>query len=362
MIRNIKFQYVAITAITFISLGIYFNSLNNPFVFDDLPNIVENPYIRNLKDFPLLFKGIQSYTTNYRALPTITFAINYHLHQLNVLGYRLVNLFLHILSGILVYSISRYLFLLGSQGAKAFSNDRRPLGDHRVHFLSLLTAFVFVTHPIQVNTVTYIVERNEGLASFFYLLTFFLFIKGTLGEGTLRFLYLGSAGVSFLGSVFSKEIGFTIPIMLIIFDLIFICQKRDEILARLKIYIPIFLCSTLYILFFLKGGMLNLLLKGAAGWSWTPWENLLTQANVILQYFKLLLLPLPRWLNIDHDFQVSKSLMEYPTGISVSVILALLALATVLSKKKEIDFFFDFLVFYHPGPYFECHPHLGHHG
>ncbi len=336
MRKNIKFQYIVITAITFISLGIYFNSLSDSFVFDDLPNIVENPYIKNLKDFPLLFKGIQSYTTKYRALPAITFAINYHFHHLNVLGYHLVNLLLHILSGILVYCISRYLILLGSKEDDTFSDRHRPLEDHSVNFPSLLTALIFITHPIQVNTVTYIVQRNEGLASFFYLLTFFLFIKGTLKEGIRKVFYFGGAGLSLLGSIFSKEIGFTLPIMLILFDLIFICKKREEILARLKIYIPIFLCSILYILFFLKGGILKLLVKGTGEQSWTPWENLLTQANVIIQYFKLLLFPIPRWLNIDHDFQISKSLMEYPTGISVSIILALLLLATVLLKKNKL--------------------------
>lgn len=336
MNKSIKFQYIAITAIAFISLGIYLNSLNNSFIFDDLPNIVDNPYIKNLKDFSLLLQGIQSQTGKYRALPTITFALNYHLHHLNVLGYHLVNLLLHILSGILVYFISRYLFLLESKRWEALLEDKCYLEDPSINFASLFAALIFVTHPIQVNTVTYIVERNEALASFFYLLTFFLFIKGTSQKGMRKILSFCGVGLSFLGSVLSKEIGFTLPLILILFDLIFICKKREEILGRLKIYVPIFLGSAVYILFFLKGGMLKLLVKGAAGGSWTPLENLLTQANVIVQYFRLLLFPLPRWLNIDHDFQVSRSLIEYPTGISVSILLGLLILATLLLKKRKL--------------------------
>jgi len=334
MTKKIKFQYIAIIAITFISLGIYFNSLNNSFVFDDLPSIVNNPYIRNLNDFSLLLQGIQSYTGKYRALPTITFAINYHLHHLDVLGYRLVNLILHILSGFLVYFISRHLFLLGSKRGDAL--EKRYFDDPTFNLISLFAALIFITHPIQVNTVTYIVERNEGLASFFYLLTFFLFIKGISQIGRRKILYFCGTGLSFLGSILSKETGFTLPIILILFDLMFVCKKREDTLKRLKIYIPLFLFSMTYILFFLKGGMLWLLIKGSPDWRWTPWENLLTQANVILQYVKLLFLPLPGWLNIDHHVQVSKSFLEYPTWISVSILLAFLVLAGILFKKKKL--------------------------
>jgi hypothetical protein len=173
---------------------------------------------------------------------------------LNVLGYRLFNLILHILSGFLVYFISRHLFLLGSKRGDVL--EKRYFEDPTVNIPSLFAALIFITHPIQVNTVTYIVERNEGLASFFYLLTFLLFIKGTFQTGRRKILYLCGAGLSFLGSVLSKEIGLTLPIILILFDLMFMCKKREDTLKRLKIYIPLFLLSMTYILFFLKGGVM----------------------------------------------------------------------------------------------------------
>ncbi|MGD0917048.1 MAG: tetratricopeptide repeat protein, partial [Thermodesulfobacteriota bacterium] len=123
---------------------------------------------------------------------------------------------------------------------------------------------------------------------------------------------------------------------LILFDFLFICKDREQIIKRLKLYLPFLLSLLIYLLFFLQGGMLHLLLKGSSGWRWSPWENLLTQTNVIIQYFKLLILPLPRWLNIDHDFRVSKSLFEYPTWISVSILLLLVILAISLIKKNRL--------------------------
>ena len=346
MRENIKFQYVAILLICFLSIGLYLNSLNNSFHFDDTPNIIENPYIRNLKDIPSFLKGISSYVGKFRILSMFSFAVNYHFHKLNVYGYHLVNLMLHILCGILVYFISRNLFAFELKRIESYTIDNNIEGK-KVNLLSFLTAMIFIAHPIQVNAVTYIAQRNEALASLFYLLSLFLFIKGSSKGGWKKALFLLGTGFSFLCSVFSKEIGLTLPIVLILYDFLFICKTKKEIQKRLKIYLPLFLFLALYISFFLKGGMLPLLIKGSEEWLWTPWENLLTQTNVMIQYFKLLLLPLPHWLNFDHSFQVSKSLFEYPTWISISVILLLLILATILIKKNRLipfSIFFFFII------------------
>jgi predicted negative regulator of RcsB-dependent stress response len=240
---------------------------------------------------------------------------------------------LHILCGILVYFISRNLFTL---------ELKRTEGSN---VLSFLSATIFIAHPIQVNAVTYIVQRNEVLASFFYLLSFFLFMQASFKEGWKKFPFLLGTGFSYLCSIFSKETGFTLPIALILFDLLFICKTKEEIQKRIKIYLPVSLFLTIYISFFLKGGILHLFIKGSEEWLWTPWENLLTQTNVIIQYFKLLLLPLPHRLNFDHDFRVSKSLFEYPTWISVSIILLLLILALILIKKNRLIPFCIFFFF-----------------
>jgi hypothetical protein len=88
---------------------VHFNSMTNAFLFDDVTNIVENAYIRNITNIPLLLKGLNIHKSWFRALPALSFAINYHFHKLNVFGYHRVNLILHILSGILIFFISRNL-------------------------------------------------------------------------------------------------------------------------------------------------------------------------------------------------------------------------------------------------------------
>jgi tetratricopeptide (TPR) repeat protein len=340
-----KYHLIAIAFLSLFATALYFNSLNNTFIFDDFAMIVENPFIQHLEDIPLFLKGLTVFTNWYRALPTLTFAINYHFHGINTFGYHIVNLIIHILSGILVYLISRHLFGLVSTENQAFET-RGKRGRKKIDLSALFTALIFVSHPVQVNTVTYIVQRYEGLSSFFYLLSFFLFIKMSLSQGTAKKSYFIGTGIIFLFVVFSKETGFTLPIILILFDLLFICRNWIAIKKRLMIYVGIFSPLLLFFFFLMRGGLFEILSREKH--FWTPWQNLLTQSNVIIQYMKLLLLPLPQWLNIDHDFPLSKSLFQYPTFISVAVILCLLILAVILIKRNKlisfaIFFFFIFL-------------------
>jgi len=333
-----RFQYIAIFVLSLLSIALYLNSLNNSFHFDDHPNILDNPYIRNLKDVSLFLKGIGSYVGIPRVLTMLSFAINYHFHRFNVWGYHLVNLTLHVFCGILAFLVARALFSL------EFEGEAHP-DKLKVNLLSFLSALIFVSHPVQVNTVTYIVQRNEGLATFFYLLSLFLFVSGSFKKGWRKFLlFLGSGG-SFLCSIFSKETGFTVPLTVIFFDFIFICKSKKDKLKRLKIYLPLSLILIIYMLFFLRGGVLHLLVEKSKEEMITPWHYLLTQANVIIQYFKLLFLPLPHWLNVDHDFPLLRSLFEYPTFLSVSFLLLLIALAAYLINKKRLISFCIFFFF-----------------
>ena len=334
---------IAIALLSLFAIALYLNSLNNPFIFDDFPNIVNNPYIRNLKDIPLFLKGLLTYTNPFRLLPNVSFAINYHFHKVNVFGYHVVNLVLHILSGLLVYFIARNLFILESERNKSLSDDPKSLHRQKTNYLSLLAAAIFISHPIQVNAVTYIVERNEVFASLFYLLGFYLFMKMGSSRGRPKALLVFGIPLIFFLAVLSKEISFTFPINLALFDLMYMCENREMVKRRLKVYIGIGLPLILYPIFFLRGGIFAMLFRQSH--PWTPWENFLTQSNVIIQYFKLILLPLLRWLNIDHGFQISKSLFEYPTFVSISIILFLLILATGLIRKKRLISFSIFWFF-----------------
>ncbi len=325
------------------SLLLYFPTLRYPFHYDDYHNIVENPYIKNVKNISLFLEGLRINRVWFRAIPTLTFALEYQIHRLDVFGYHLVNLLLHIGSAILVYLISKHLLGL----RRAVNETPAGKGDpfYKTSLLSLFAALVFVVHPIQINTVAYIVQRNEGLCTFFFLFAFLLFTKERTAAGLTRIFLLAGVIFATLASIFSKEIGFTLPVILVLYDLIFMCKNRRDLLKRAILFGPPLLLTAVYVLFFLHGGILRLLIKGDQTWLWSPYENLLTQARVIIQYLKLLAFPWPGWLSIDHDIVVSQSLFRVSTFLSVLVVLSLFFLAVFWIRKKPLISFSIFWFF-----------------
>ncbi len=94
--------------IAIIGIIAYSNTFDVPFAFDDVSNITENPVIKDLDNFLSFSKG---YDFNPRRfVGYLTFAMNYHFGGLNVTGYHIVNLVIHILNSILVYFLVRLTF------------------------------------------------------------------------------------------------------------------------------------------------------------------------------------------------------------------------------------------------------------
>ena len=161
------------TAVVFL---IYSNTLESPFVFDDQPRIKENPDIRindlNLKKVIQTAFGKES--SNARPVSNITFALNYYFHQYNSKGYHLVNIIIHILAGIILFYFLKTTLMISSG----------RLTYHRASLIAFFAALIWLAHPIQTQSVTYIVQRHNSLAALFYILSFLLYLKGRLSDHT----------------------------------------------------------------------------------------------------------------------------------------------------------------------------------
>ncbi|MBI4690340.1 MAG: hypothetical protein HY754_08760, partial [Nitrospirae bacterium] len=105
LFRSPIFHLLLIAIVGFLA---YSNTFNVPFQFDDGPNIVENPIIKDLISFaePTKVKDFERHHLyNFfksRFIGYLTFALNYKLHGLDVTGYHIFNLAIHILNAILV--------------------------------------------------------------------------------------------------------------------------------------------------------------------------------------------------------------------------------------------------------------------
>lgn len=341
-----KYSLFHIGLLIIVGFIAYCNTYNVPFHFDDA-NIIENPLIKDpnpfldcgkafsLPDERLLCSGFQRRYTG-----CVTFVINYWLHWTNVTGYHIINLAIHLINALLVY-----LLVLMTFRAPFLENSK--LKDRAVP-IGLFSALLFVSHPIQTQAVTYIVQRFTSLATMFYLLSLVLYIKARLikqdagykmqGAGykeqnqeekqrnlnfKLIFFYLMSL-ISAILAMKTKEISFTLPVMIVLYEFTFF---KGDIKRRMLYLVPVLLTGMIIPVSLLGTDQLlgNLLTDV---WKVTRidteisrWEYLFTEFSVIVTYIRLILFPVNQ--NLDYDFPLYHSLFTPEVFLSFMFLLLL---------------------------------------
>lgn len=327
MIKNIfsgkKYHYTICFLIAVATLAVYSNTFHASFHFDDIPSIVENYQLRDLGNLPAILM-------DQRGVTLVTFALNYAIGGLNVLGFHVVNIAIHIINGVLVYFMVcltlGYIVRSGKWSLWLDENWPRRIAAY--------SALLFAVHPIQTQAVTYIVQRMESLASLFYLLAIILFIKGASSSTRIRkAIFYSSIPVAYCLGFYSKEIAITIPAMIFFYDLYFIAHGRiRELLKRWPLYLVLIALLIFFIVRTLvPAGGFSDVSAASAGFgvkSITSWEYLLTQFNVIVYYITLLIIPANQ--NLDYDFPISTGLFEMP-HVNVGTVLNIPILPPVVS-------------------------------
>ena len=144
-----------------VSCLVYLNSLNNGFYFDDFQYIVENQYIRSLQNIPRFFIDIDTLSSvgswHYRPLVLVSHAVNYSIGRLNPAGYHILSLAFHIGTAYLLFLILKTMLGGG--------------------FIPLASALIFAVHPFNSEVVNYITARSSVMSGFFYLLSFYCWVK-----------------------------------------------------------------------------------------------------------------------------------------------------------------------------------------
>jgi hypothetical protein len=323
---------IAIALIAGVALVAYSNTFHVPFHFDDQINIINNPNIQ-IKQFS--WDGLErlvknTYKESIRVFSLFTLALNYYFGGFNVFGYHLVNFFIHIASGIFLYWFLILTFNLPSLKEKYGSISYK---------VALFTSLIFVTHPIQTQSVTYIVQRMSSMAGMFYLLSLILYIKGRLSFGRTRLFYFGGMVLSYLLGVFSKENAAILPLFVALYEFYFF-QNLDLSPKGRKILFS--LVAGLLILgafgFIIWGQRyMDVIEEGYKFRTFTMWERVLTQFRVVLYYVTLLIYPHPSRLNLDYDFPISKTILDPPTTlISLLIIAGLIGYSIWTAKKRPI--------------------------
>jgi tetratricopeptide (TPR) repeat protein len=282
------------------------------FHFDDFSTILENPHLDGWQSF------IDHLDHMVRPVLYATFLLDRSLYGNNPAGYHLLNLLLHMGSGLLIY-------LIFTRAAK----ENAP----SVPFWS---ALLFLIHPMTTETVAYISGRASGLMSFFYLCAFFLYIKASEHQDAvkLRRLFLSGAVVSLILSLGSKETAVTFPFALLLWDLVIrrlrgTSLRTTILLGHLPFWIVLLLAAA--------WALVHPRYTALAQFSFTLrpfWDNALSELHAIA--YALLLFFTPWNQNFDHDLPEFHSLTQWPLPLDLLLLFGAAAFALISWRRHPL--------------------------
>ncbi len=316
--KNKRFNLIAFGLIAVMILLAYSNTFTASFHFDDNPQIVENPFIKRVT-----IDNIMKLLNDPRPIVSLTLMLNYQLSGLNVVGWHIFNIVVHIANSMMVY----FLMLHALRSPRLIKSY-----DSKASRMSLFCALLFAVHPIQTESVTYLISRSELVATFFYLSTFLLFIDGVEKK---KFGYFIAASFTAFLAVGSKEWAVTLPATLMLYDFLFVSNSDlKKVVGNWKAY-GLVMLSWIYIFMrvdLAPGGNASFGFSVSTTSGITPWTYLLTSCNVLWTYIRLLILPINQ--NIDYDYAIAKTFFEFPTILSVLGHMAVIIISIWSYRKK----------------------------
>jgi len=323
--------------ITLCCLGfiIYSNTFNSSFHLDDYLSIVQNEAVKP----PLQIINIWNFWPT-RFITYLSFAFNYHFHKLNVFGYHLFNLTVHLCSALLVW----WLTLL------TFSTPK--LKDERIaqhaNLLALFVGLIFVTHPLQTQAITYIIQRATSLATLFYLVALSLYVKSRLLQQEKNTSYLGKlyycgSIIAAVSAMFTKEMAITLPLVVLLYEFCFFKKQKRLNWRMVAPFLITLLIIPLTMLLTKTADIseMKLAVEPVSGIS--PGHYFLTQLRVLVTYLRLLFLPINQ--NLDYDYSVVKTIFALPVLYSLIFLTAVFIAAILIHPKHRLISFGIFWFF-----------------
>ena len=301
-----------------VGAGAYANSLGGPFIFDDVAGIEQNPSIRSLAG-SLIPPDQQA--TSARPVVNLSLALNYAIHGLDVRGYHLLNIAIHVLAALVLFDIVRLTL------------SRRPLVERFgavANPLAFATALLWLVHPIQTECVDYLTLRNESLMGLFFLLTLDTAIRA---DGASRPGWAMASVLCCGLGMASKEVMVVAPIIVVFYDWAFRSEPPIDVLRRrYRLYLG--LASTWMILVLLGwGGPKSASAGFALGVGPVAWA--MVQCRMVLHYFGLCVWPHP--LNLDYGPFYAVGFAELaPWVIAMGVVLV--GTAILVLRRPRVGF------------------------
>ena len=334
---------LVLTCATYVA---YSNSFSVPFLYDDSTAVVANSSLHHLWPISSVLSPPARQTTSGRPLVNLALALNYAFGGLDVLGYHVVNLAIHVFASLVLMGIVRRTLEL-----PRFSS----LFGKNAEALAFCIASLWALHPLQTESVTYVVQRAESLMGLFYFLALYSFIRSCQRIETKRSGYWEWASVLFcFAGMATKEVMASAPLAILFYDRTFISQSWKSLWGqRSRFYLGLVVSWLLLVACVVSTGGTR---DGSAGFSGAvgPWAYALNSAVAIVHYLKLSLWPRP--LVFDYGNTVIGDLSQIiPSGL----IIVLLGFAVVVTiRRAPAVAFAGFCFFRTPCPDIEYRAHI----
>jgi protein O-mannosyl-transferase len=322
----------------FIVCLIYSNTLHIPFFFDDFGYLVNDSAKQLIKfDLPGIKKSLFESKPAGRPLSNLSFAINFYISQYHLLGYHITNIAIHMITGIFLYLFFKVTMMKYAVQYTPY-NSSLSINDNQI---ILSATLLWLVHPINTESVTYIIQRMTSLAAMFYILSLYLYAIGRIyfenknNVIKIIFCFLGCF-FSVLCALGSKENAASLPMMIILYEWFFF---QDLTIRIKRNFLYFMVCSILLlgiILFIYFGQNLQqVIVASYTNREFTMPERLMSECRVIIYYISLFLYPPPFRLNLDYSYPISHAFLKPPTTIIALITLFALIVLAIYSAKKN---------------------------
>jgi hypothetical protein len=295
------------------TFAVYSQVLGYGFIlkWDDVPYVIDNPAITSISYANICLTFTSFYVGNYAPIHILSYMLDYVFWGLNPHGYHLTNVFLHSLNG-----IAFYLILVRCSGKKLWS---------------LAAALLFIVHPVQVESVSWISERKNLLSMLFFLTAFYAWQN--YREQKSIFWHMFSL-ITFVMALLTKSVTVIFPVVLLVYDIVFTpTEKRMQLL---KAKVPFFIMALFFGLVAIKSQPSSAFPGG------TLWTTFLTMPTVLLRYLRLIIWP--HQLSAVYYVPI-KTIIDSEVLVGFVLIFILTVVAILLWKRCKNAFFCYILFF-----------------
>jgi tetratricopeptide (TPR) repeat protein len=347
-LKSPKIQLFVLSSLIALSALVFFPGISGPYVFDDYSNLLNNSFVQvKSLDADTLKNASYSLAAGplKRPVAMLSFALNHYFAGgfEKTTPFKLVNLFIHALNGLLVFWFARLVFSrLGYLNGRA--GQIGVIGGRYTLLLAGIVALLWVIHPIQLTSVLYIVQRMTLLSGFFVLLALIGYLQGRqwVAEGRRQgswLIILALLGGGVLGML-SKENAILLPVFVLAIEFVLFPNERPW---RSWNQIPPFGKNLLLLSAVMVAGLILIiaLLLAWPGYSirhFNMIERLMTEPRVMCFYVSLILAPRINEFGLLHDdIAISHSLLSpWTTLPSLLALVSMLGYAIYARRHQPL--------------------------